>query len=1012
MEYNNDEFRRMLEDNDYYLKCKKEHDEKFDDKSRNNPRVYFSEFITKIRSLYFQDIFNENNRKYIGKSILMDDLLNYMIDCQDMSNYDKFDVYYASLFRDYLINTLTELKDDSNKLDYIFNNIPNIVNPLAIKTNYFYNIDNNLVNIIGKHLDCSEFNLHYITEAIKNDEGVRNLLIYDVDQIKRIIINQKDNVKLIDFLNLLSSYGCESEEIYQCYYENCDNIGGRSLAKIFLDDFSFFKEGKIIFKYQKDSVKNDLTKIIDFILKSEIGMKYGFSNIDNFGDVLSKFLYNDSSLLLNNLNEKQKENIYNNLEKICLNYNELNMLIEKFPVLEEKVYKNSDLLIKILSNDGNFSTYPEILNKMIKYGNLDENIFYSYIIMIEGTKNRDNKLIISNSIIGILNSYPEIENVLMHNSLFLKYISSNKKDYALLFKKYGIKDNYFDELEEGLNKIQTVRPEISFGNKSLNNEMLNEEFINIVGLENINMLLRFDTKASDIIVSLYNSDKTKLVNILRWIDYVKKFSNNDERLIHYAILSFEKMEGLINSINYSSLDNNELSYLINVINNGNRYELTNRDELLRYNEIRLDKILNKTEDELDVDKKRELLYDFWSIKSFYAYHLYSLFGEKKEYLEFELVKNDVINQKELDYILKLNYFCSVKVSKNDIELLLKNNKSINVRVICDRVINYLAKKQRNEFSSLNKLREEAKKSDKVIIRYVDGVEVIELNGYPFRLIDSVISRGKSTFTDDTMAGKFEQDIIYGERLKDLLGRDNVGKNYSGDIILDNPMAWNLIEGISLISAGTCNPNYFNFSGYGWSRDSDLSIYGEHGFDAGASHTIRGIGVYSVTGKLKFNSSEIAYNNQRGEVFFDRYDFSQKEHNSRIQPEFLINGTVANAKYFKCPIVTVNTAKYGKEFRERIYLESLKKLIQSFDMRSVKDIWFLSDMDKDKKYESIVDSVKLNKDSKSLLDNIIALKWFFYETGESKYYNKVSLIEDEIRNIHSNLNIEEKDVKHR
>lgn len=760
------------------------------------------------------------------------------------------------------------------------------------------------------------------------------------------------------------------------------------------ENFDLFIENNSLYRMCLDAnvFPNDETFQVNLLQHIINNPDYYFSKIPN-SELLKK--YNSELLEIFVTNDKLKDSLLN----------------------RDNI---KDIIISLTNNDADLNlfialrNYPKIIVKLI-----EQNEFFGFL-----GKNENEKLL------KIFDQNPEIEEkIFKDNNLYTKVIKT-KKDiltFLRLLNKYGIENEITKMFNRNLKKIQENYQELSYGNSSLKVEMLEDDFINNIDMNILAGILEYDSDASNIVVDLYKNDKLERAN--QWFKYMLDEVNSNHRLLHRYILSYAKMEELANNIisEQPDLTAYQKQILGEIACNDNKYDIKSINDLKSYFKIKAIKICSK--ESLTDEDVRELFLNISSTKNARPYER-KLFphdiGEMNdtdfEYYRYKYVRNGIITEEELDYLKKVNdiFRNSSTYSENGILQALDINivevaklveESADKEVptmtsIISRINKYDSKQIIGNLTNINELQEKASKTDSnapIYLENVDGVNVIQLKDYDYCFIASTIleknddfSKASATFSH-VLENDFEQYRIFSEKLKDLYSEKKIQLSDMkiGRILKETPEAWNLIEGISTISAGVSSART-GHDGYAWDSNANFEIIETAPGDGNVHHAIRCLN--PKCGGTKSRDINILYGRRRAEFAFDRRD----ENNRRIQPSAIVTDKITEenineAKYFNCPIIVTKGSRSDENIK-KYQLENRKNFLQTGDMKLVPSILFYREPGETNNpkegsdflingMNSLLDNGKITQQSYS--EKMTELKWILYENNFKDEFKKVN-----------------------
>lgn len=890
----------------------------------------------------------------------------------------------------------------------------NILKPFEIETiiikfqnsfefDDFLDLMNNIPSNIIEHINQNSYFFEKIIKSYKNNQEQMEKLM-STDFVSNLNDELKENVLLSLPNNILYHICIKNNNLY--YNRIKKNIDFKDFSNYYSNNAENYFNELTTSNFIFDLYKSDEMNLIPKNVKEKI-YHYCLNDVDS----LRFFCENFDGIMMfaseETLNLTQQKNIATIISEMLFEDQVINKVIfkffDKYSFIKEEVVRSENFQ-KCFENKSEsylfdiIDRYPEILD-MFNF-NLITN--YKSSVLMKGC-----------------DKYPNVEKLLMSNNDFLTYILSDKKnilEFMPLINKYNISNETIKLFNDNFNKIQEVRPELSWGNSSLRTEMLSEDFINILGLDYIDAILQYDSDASDIVINLYNQHK--LNDLKEWLDYLNKNISKNHRMIHYYILSYSKMESLANDLikTDAKLNDYERQILEEIIENENLYEIKSLSELDNYFKMKCVKLL-KDKERLSSDEVKELFLNTSALKKGIPWELsFSLNSSELDYFKYKYVDTKFITVEEYEYIKRV-----LDIIENgcyDITIILdivKQYMDKNVPT-ARSVINKMRKASLQEFNSklldLEEVRKVASYTDpnaQVYIEEKEGIEYIHLNGYDYRClcthIETCPATGSSTFSNSKeMRNGFEQYTILSEKIKEKNIDQSLSSLKLTNLINEDSENWNLIEGISTISSGLFSSK-FNNNGFAWGKKSNISVINCSGGDAMVSHEIRCLNPNKADPEIGYKG---LYTADRGEFWFDRLD----ENNERIQPEF-ISTTISSptnnieekdkkaARFFNIPIIVKHSNYYDTEYENRLDSLTRKKFLETFDISVTDNILFnQKNTNNEEKVNFLIASLDYAFstsiiDEKTYISKLIDLKWKLYENRFTNYIQKIDTIVSEI-----------------
>lgn len=982
--------------------------------------------IDEVRDFYKNhstDAYIGNYRKYVDGLCAFLKLSPLQIldwECFVDINYDMAKIYLSNDYS-WLNNELITKKVNSRFLYetllengnlYKYPNLLEILpdyylSKILLSKNILYTNIPNFTALTAKCLDSSDiislinrFSLEFgkystiIFDLLKinklNHQEIYNLIInmqyLPIDDYTILLINvASDMVKYIDQNNLLflilEPYRNKPDNLIKLWNSKFyTNLGNKQQFLSFM--LSTLSANQIFdFAIENDSFYEQIKNIYDISLFAE----YYSHNIEKcLKRISSSKLVNDYLI---------KNNYYSNSSDIISLFKEHSSIINFFV--------KSSFFTHFIKSEGNISSLLQIIEK---YPEIIDMIDFNII------KNEKSSVLMKN-----FDENPIVERIFINNAKFISYILSSENNilnFMPLINKYNIKNDTINLFNKNFNHIQTVRPELSWGNSSLRPELLHPDFINVLGIDYIDAILQYNSNVSNIVVDLYKQGELDKLKI--WLDYLKTNISDNHRMIHFYILAYENMKALSSEliINNVVLDDYHKQILEEIIDNNNIYQVESLEQLNHYFEVRARKLIDApplNRDELFLNTSSLENGVPWNIK----FSLTDIVDITLDYIKYKFVDTGIITLDEYEYICKVK---KVDINNNNsINQLIfeyKDKQVPTARIIFNKIRNARLNELNSNLLDLDEMRKIASYSDlnsPVYIESREDVEYIYLNGYDYKCIVCGISSSNSekdsaTYSH-TLNYDFEQYRVFSEKIKDSHVTSDIRLSdlKIGQILKSNPESWDLIEAISTISTGVSSSRYNN-DGYGWGKNSNVKVVGLSPYDAMVSHQLRDLKPDRTSDLYRFNS--ILYGTHRGELWFDRLD----ENNQRIHPEFIMCDSVASpdnikaARTFNIPVVVRNSKYYGENYQQKLDLNARKQFLETFDVSTINDILFNSRATVEEKTNFLIESLYYGYTSGKLnyemyISKLIDLKWKLYESSEalSKYIIKIDAILSELTN---------------
>ena len=290
--------------------------------------------------------------------------------------------------------------------------------------------------------------------------------------------------------------------------------------------FMYIKEFFNVLKDNIDSIINKICKDSNYSLLFRVAKEYHESlesKIDYIASVISKSQsgYYMNQMLTYNISDSSKSLL---LEEIC-------KLDDDFILNNDGFILNSIDKIANVSNPSFIKKifeiilhrYPERIFQVIgmgKYTDIIDSIIDEKIIRsIISNKDMFNML--------FLHANDGSVEKIFHSRAFRNVIDNDKElTFGIMYfiNLYDVHNEYIDHLNKNFAMIQNVRPELSWFNSSLKKELLEDEVINVLGVDYLNIVLNFDTIATDAVIRAYNNHN--LYELKEYTDFIVSITKN------------------------------------------------------------------------------------------------------------------------------------------------------------------------------------------------------------------------------------------------------------------------------------------------------------------------------------------------------------------------------------------------------------------------------------------------------------------------------------------------------
>lgn len=973
--------------------------------------VFFMEEILKdrIHTYGFEGYFTDNVIKKLneGNSALGIDLISYeeyadlvpkLITEKNPIPYDFFNKKEntVNLTSKYL--ALIQSRYGKNKLISFLNSFndrnscENLYEVMS-DTNFFKNAlfdDDDIIELVkgnfGKNLNNDSFSkLISKMSSLDNPNKYMNLLldnnIYDrckkdisVSYLTRLLF-EKD-VSLISDININNLSNMELDIMNSFIDEfNAENGFYTQKTSDFINKILLNKDNKIVSTLFVKTIFKEL-------LKQQTDLIYKFPLIENYpGNIEDIF---DDDFILNN-----DGFILNSIDKIA-NVSNPSFIKKIFEII---VHRYPEKIFQIIG----MGKYTDIIDSII-----DEKIIRSII----SNKDMFNML--------FLHANDGSVEKIFHSRAFRNVIDNDKElTFGIMYfiNLYDVHNEYIDHLNKNFAMIQNVRPELSWFNSSFKKELLEDEVINVLGVDYLNIVLNFDTIATDAVIRAYNNHN--LYELKEYTDFIVSITKNI-RDINKSIGFFDRVSVLYNDIKDKDLNIHQKELFLEIAKTGNINNVKNYEELNNYFDFKASRVY-KNQDITEVDFNRLFLNRNGMLDNYFNIFRYT--REDFEYLKYKYLDTGVISEKEFLYLLDVYKLHDEIFNQNkDIPLwdVLNNwpyKDIISIDTIFAKLDKAWADERKGMLTSPDELRRAALEG-KANIEYVDGVEVITLMGCDYKFVISsmrAIKESNKTDSGNTISNgvAYVFPKIVGEKLKSKYGKD-FAKQSNYEILANNPESWYEIEGVSTISSSTDMPelpigNRFDY-GYAWGSGTDIKICGVDAGDAGVSHDPRSSG---YIGRGRFNTKKKEFYKKTrylNEIWEDRFCPDLVDGKiKRVKPEFIKNvnnlpKSVRYAKFFGCPVIKVDSSYYHN-FEEQKFLTLTKNVLEDSDMSKFGEYIYspASSATTEERVQQVVHALQMNCyagkiTEYDLFKKLTDVKWTVYEE-----FGKSSVLFKELEN---------------
>lgn len=494
-------------------------------------------------------------------------------------------------------------------------------------TNFFKNAlfdDDDIIELVkgnfGKNLNNDSFSkLISKMSSLDNPNKYMNLLldnnIYDrckkdisVSYLTRLLF-EKD-VSLISDININNLSNMELDIMNSFIDEfNAENGFYTQKTSDFINKILLNKDNKIVSTLFVKTIFKEL-------LKQETNLIYNFPLIENYpGNIEDIF---DDDFILNN-----DGFILNSIDKIA-NVSNPSFIKKIFEII---LHRYPERIFQVIG----MGKYTDIIDSII-----DEKIIRSII----SNKDMFNML--------FLHANDGSVEKIFHSRAFRNVIDNDKElTFGIMYfiNLYDVHNEYIDHLNKNFAMIQNVRPELSWFNSSLKKELLEDEVINVLGVDYLNIVLNFDTIATDAVIRAYNNHN--LYELKEYTDFIVSITKNI-RDINKSIGFFDRVSVLYNDIKDKDLNIYQKELFLEIAKTGNINNVKNYEELNNYFDFKASRVY-KNQDITEVDFNRLFLNRNGMLDNYFNIFRYT--REDFEYLKYKYLDTGVISEKEFLYLL-------------------------------------------------------------------------------------------------------------------------------------------------------------------------------------------------------------------------------------------------------------------------------------------------------------------------------------------------------------------------
>ena len=412
-------------------------------------------------------------------------------------------------------------------------------------------------------------------------------------------------------------------------------------------------------------------KLIDLLNEFEVTISQSLQAIQTFKVEIFNLKEKQATEEILNLTNEFQTNINQNEKKISNNKNNILDIIDSCRAENSIIEPKNENI-----NKKNLDDINNNINIITKQENKKDYNFKEFSALKEAKLNFDYSSLLNNSQSSLKTSLSNLDKFKNNNDKTDINKSQKKENHILLKNNIeNIKSNKIDE---------QIPPEdnsdIELINNNLNKEDIEEEQPSKL---NINIIKSNNQLTNKIKLEGNNNSQKDISCFSEKADYFNNSNNNNENNINtsnkfysmrqsdlYNINNKEKNYNykfnLLDTNKENNLKENEKIDMNNNIYNNSKYEESDIISLVSKNDIIKEKFKKLENDE----KINKLIEEIFSIKAFKLYIL-DKFGNGKQDIFFQKIKNGEINKEELES--ELNLLKEIHNSNNDSDNNIDNN---------------------------------------------------------------------------------------------------------------------------------------------------------------------------------------------------------------------------------------------------------------------------------------------------------------------------------------------------
>lgn len=326
----------------------------------------------------------------------------------------------------------------------------------------------------------------------------------------------------------------------------------------------------------------------------------------------------------------------------------------------------------------------------------------------------------------------------------------------------------------------------------------------LFGKEFVLELIKFNTKAAKMIINQIKDKNGILVKEYYKFICENNVLNDDDKRVHYAFRSFDKIENLIKDILNSNikLTEEDINNLRKIILGSNMYNISSCSDLKNYDEI-TQKYLKEKSNSSDINEIKNILSSIFGYKGIEEL--------SRDFNNFQL--NNFVNFKEVRNDLRKQY--GIEEAERIWNECFYTKKDTYLVILMDRIINS------NNINELKELMQSLITDRNGALDYCDDVvEIIR----KVRLLYNYQFNGRLTKVDNIKSKKMlkdDPDNPYGVTIIEMDSEPFyflAHRIYSYDIsmsgfkqrLLADPSLWTKLEGASTLSTSSFSDKGFWF----------------------------------------------------------------------------------------------------------------------------------------------------------------------------------------------------------